>query len=257
MDALQLQTDLRNATVRNEFVLHYQPICDAATRAITGVEALIRWDHPQRGLVHPADFIAMAEETGLVREIGRWVLHEACTQMGHWRERFPGLVLRLSVNTSGKELRDPQFVAATRNTLAATGIDPRCVQLEVTESVFLRQPEQAGETLGALRAMGLRIALDDFGTGYSSLSYLDRFPMDTIKIDRSFVTRMSTQPRSVAIVRTIVALGQAMDLDIVAEGIEDEQQLQLLRNLGCGSVQGFLLGRPASDADITLMLERQ
>ncbi|MGI4793792.1 MAG: putative bifunctional diguanylate cyclase/phosphodiesterase [Janthinobacterium lividum] len=257
VDALQLQTDLRNAVQRGEFVLHYQPICDAATRAITGVEALIRWQHPQRGLVSPDDFIPVAEETGLIREIGRWVLREACRQMMRWRERFPLASLRLSVNTSGEELRDPHFVATTRDTLAATGIDPRCVQLEVTESVFLRQPEQAGESLGALRAMGLRIALDDFGTGYSSLGYLDRYPMDTIKIDRSFVTRMSGRQGSLAIVRTIVALGQAMALDIVAEGIETEQQLQALRDTGCGLVQGYLLGRPVPEAVMTLALGQQ
>ncbi|MGI4975521.1 MAG: sensor domain-containing protein [Janthinobacterium lividum] len=257
VDALRLQTDLRNAVLRGEFVLHYQPICDATTRAITGMEALVRWNHPRRGLVHPDGFIAVAEETGLIREIGRWVLREACGQMMRWRERFPLAGLRLSVNTSGEELRDPHFVAATRDIIAATGIDPRCVQLEVTESVFLHQPEQAGETLAVLRAMGLRIALDDFGTGYSSLGYLDRYAMDTIKVDRSFVARMSGQPRSVAIVRTIVALGQAMALDIVAEGIEHEHQLRVLRDLGCGSIQGFLLGRPVTGADMTLALERQ
>ena len=185
------------------------------------------------------------------------MLQEACGQLVRWRERFPRTELRLSVNTSGEELRDPRFVAATRDTLAAAGIDPHRVQLEVTESVFLRQPEQAGEVLEALRAMGLRIALDDFGTGYSSLGYLDRYPMDTIKVDRSFVTRMSGQPRSVAIVRTVVALGQAMALDIVAEGIEDEHQLRALRDLGCGSLQGYLLGRPMPEAKMTLALERQ
>jgi len=257
VEALRLQTDLRNAVARGEFVLHYQPIRDAASTAIVALEALVRWRHPRRGLVAPGGFIAAAEETGLIREIGRWVLREACAQMMAWRQRFPGLAPTLSVNTSGVELRDPQFAQATRDVLADSGIDPRSVQIEVTESVFLHQPDLAGATLDSLRALGVRVALDDFGTGYSSLSYLDRYPMDAIKIDRSFVAQMPSRPRSVAIVHTIVALGQAMGLDIVAEGVEDEHQLRVLRDAGCATVHGYLLGRPMPANDMTDLLARE
>ncbi|GJD97671.1 putative bifunctional diguanylate cyclase/phosphodiesterase [Methylobacterium iners] len=253
--ALELQTDLRNALARDEFVLHYQPICDTVTARIRGVEALVRWQHPTRGLVPPGAFIGAAEETGLIRELGRWVLHEACRQMRAWRDRFPETDLRLSVNTSGEELKDPRFVDGVRDLLADTGLDPRVLQLEVTEAIFLQDPEYIAGILDGLRALGVRIALDDFGTGYSSLSYLDRYRLDTIKIDRSFVTRMLTQRRTWEIVTAIVKLGQALDLDIVAEGVEDETQRQAIRATGCGFVQGYLLGRPASAADFARTLE--
>ena len=255
--ALELQTDLKNAVARNEFFLEYQPICDAVSRRITGLEALIRWRHPQRGLVPPIDFITTAEETGLIRAIGRWVLREACTRMRGWHQRFPSLDLRLSVNTSAEELKDPAFTADVDATLSATGLDPRKLQLEVTESIFLQKPEVIDAILSGIRALGVRVALDDFGTGYSSLSYLDRYQIDTIKIDRSFVARMLTPGRTMAIVDTIVKLGRALNLDIVAEGVEDAAQLQALLAPGCGSVQGFFLGRPMSAADVELALADQ
>ena len=257
VQALEMQTDLRNAVARGEFHLHYQPIVDAATRAITGVEALLRWQHPLRGAVPPAEFIPAAEETGLIREIGRWVMRDACAQMGRWLRAFPGLALRLSVNTSGEELRDMGYVAEVEGTLALAGLDPGTLQIEVTESIFLEQPEVTGAILSRLRGMGVRIALDDFGTGYSSLSYLDRYEMDTVKIDRSFVMRMLDQPKTAAIVEMVVRLGQAMALDVVAEGVEEEVQLQALQAAGCSAVQGYLLGRPAPAAAITQALRRQ
>ena len=257
VQALRLETDLRSAAGRGELVVHYQPIRDTRLGGIVGVEALVRWNHPSRGLVAPAEFIPLAEEAGLIRDIGRLVLREACGQVMLWRARFPALVLRLSVNASGRELHDPLMVADTRAILAASGIEARRVQIEVTESVFLHDPERAGEVLASLRALGLRIALDDFGTGYSSLGYLDRYPVDTIKIDRSFVVRMAAEPRSMAIVRTIVALGVALGLDIVGEGVEDEPQLQALRDAGCATVQGFLPGRPMPAHELTLLLARE
>ena len=252
--ALRLETDLRHAVDRGEFVVHYQPMRDARRGGITGVEALVRWQHPERGLLSPAAFIAAAEESGLIRDIGRLVLAEACAQMMRWVAWFPTLALRLGVNASGRELHDPRLVADTRAILAECGIEPSRVQIEVTEGVFLHDPDRAGEVLASLRGLGLRIALDDFGTGYSSLSYLDRYPVDTIKIDRSFVTRMMVEPRSVAIVRTIVALGVALGLDIVGEGVEDEAQLQALRETGCATIQGYLTGRPMSAAELTPLL---
>ena len=255
--ALGLRTDLQNALGRDEFFLNYQPICNAGTRKIIGVEALIRWRHPTRGLVPPVAFIATAEESGLIREIGRWVLREACLQMRHWRVRFPDLRLRLSVNASGKELKDRHFASEVGNILSSTGLDPRSLQIEVTEGIFLQHPESTSKILSSLRDLGIRIALDDFGTGYSSLSYLDRYQMDTIKIDQSFVLRMLTEPRTLAIVATIVQLGQVLDLDIVGEGIEDDAQLQALVRVGCSSAQGYLLGRPMSAADLELALANQ
>jgi diguanylate cyclase (GGDEF)-like protein len=257
VEALELRTDLQNALARNEFYLVYQPICSTASGRITGYEALIRWQHPKRGLVPPSAFIPAAEETGLIRDIGRWVLQEACTQMHAWHDRFPGFDLRLSVNASGEELKDRRFTSEVRNTLVTTGLDPRSLQLEVTESIFLQHPEAISKVLSGLRALGIRIALDDFGTGYSALSYLDRYQMDTIKIDRSFVTRMVTEPRTLAIVGTIVALGRVLGLDIVAEGVEDDAQLQALRGVGCGSVQGYLLGRPMPAHDVEELLAKQ
>ena len=241
---LALHTDLRRAVVRGEFVAHYQPICDAATGKLVAVEALVRWRHPERGLVPPASFIPAAERTGLIREIGRWVLREACTQASAWNKRFAGLELRLSVNASGEELRDRRYLGEVQHILGETGLAPWLLQLEVTEGVFLRHPEVAGEVLGALRTMGVRIALDDFGTGYSSLGYLNRYPVDALKIDRSFVTEMLAQPRTWAVVEAIVKLGQAMGLSVVGEGVEEDAQLQALHAVGCDLVQGYLLGKP-------------
>ena len=255
--ALGLQTDLRNAVARGEFCLHYQPICNPITSEIIGLEALIRWDHPVRGFVQPADFIPSAEETGLIREIGRWVLHESCTQMRHWLDQFPGLSVRLSVNSSAEELKDDRFASYVEETLADTGVDPHLLQLEITESIFLQQPAHTEKVLGDIRRLGVRIALDDFGTGYSSLSYLDRFRIDTIKIDQSFVVRMMERPTTMAIVETIVRLGHALGLDIIAEGVERETELQALVAIGCSSVQGYALGRPQPAADITRLLSWQ
>ena len=256
VETLELRTDLQNAVARNEFFLEYQPVCNSFTGQITGLEALIRWQHPVRGLIPPVAFIETAEETGLIREIGRWVLREASTQVCIWRDRFPGLDLTLNVNTSGEELKDRRFTSGVRDTLSATGLDPKALQIEVTESIFLQNPELIGTILSGIRALGVRIALDDFGMGYSSLSYLDRYQMDTIKIDRSFVASMLTRQRTMAIVETVVKLGHALDLDIVAEGVEDEAQLQALQAKGCHLVQGYYLGRPLSVDDVDAALTR-
>jgi EAL domain-containing protein (putative c-di-GMP-specific phosphodiesterase class I) len=257
VDALELRTDLQNAVTRNEFFLVYQPICNSPTGAVVGFEALIRWQHPVRGTLSPLVFIGTAEETGLIRDIGRWVLLEACKQMRRWQDRFPALDLRLSVNASVEELKDAGFTGAVTAILKSTGLDPRSLELELTESVFLYHPEVVGDILSKIRAVGARVALDDFGTGYSSLSYLDRYEVDTIKIDRSFLSNMATQKRTMAIVEAVVGLGRALDLDIVAEGVEDQAQLIALRAMGCGLVQGYLLGRPVPAGEATRVLETQ
>ncbi|MGI4792988.1 MAG: sensor domain-containing protein [Janthinobacterium lividum] len=251
---LDLQTDLRRAVDRGEFVVHYQPICDAATGHLVALEALVRWQHPERGLVPPALFIPASERTGLIRDIGRWVLREACAQASAWHARFPGLELWLSVNASGEELRDRRYLSEVQHVLAETGLAPRLLQIEVTEGVFLRHPEVAGEVLGALRGLGIRIALDDFGTGYSSLGYLNRYPVDALKIDRSFVAEMLAQPRTWAVVEAIVKLGQAMDLSVVAEGVEENAQLQALHAAGCDLMQGYLFAVPLPAKQIEELL---
>ena len=244
VEVLALQTDLRQAIAGEQFRLHYQPIYDLAGGRLTGLEALIRWEHPRRGLVSPETFIPMAEEIGVIRDIGRWVLREACDQMRRWQAEDVAFDPRISVNVSGDELRERGFIPELRAVLRASGLDPRRLQLEITESVFLRHPEAVGRVLKRIRAMGVRIALDDFGTGYSSLGYLDQYQIDTIKIDRSFVARMLRQRRTMSILDGIVRLGTALGIDIVAEGVENEAQLQKLRSMHCGHVQGYLLGRP-------------
>ena len=257
VEALELRTDLRNALVRGEFALDYQPICHAQSKAIVGVEALLRWHHPKRGTVSPGYFIPVAEETGLIRQIGRWVLQEACMQLGLWRDAFPALGLRMSLNVSGEELKDLQFVTEMTETLDYAGVDPRSIQLEVTESIFIRQPDIAAEILRRVRSAGVRAALDDFGTGYSSLSYLDRYDVDTIKIDLSFVSRLAAEPRTLAIVQAIIRLAANIGLDVVAEGVEDEAQRRLLCDAGCRYVQGYLVGHPAPADQISAALTRQ
>ena len=255
--ALSLRTDLRNAVARGELHLQYQPICAIGTGRVIGVEALARWQHGQRGAVSPAEFIPVAEEIGLIGEIGHWVLGEACRQMRAWHDRFPALRLRLSVNASGDELGRAGFVAGIRRVLEDTRLDPRVLQIEVTESVFLRFPDQVGAVMDGLHALGVRVALDDFGTGYSSLGYLDRYRADMIKLDRSFVSCLPDRPRTLAIVETVLRLGEALGLDVVAEGVEEAGELRALQDVGCRLVQGYLTGRPAAASSITQILERQ
>lgn len=257
VEALKLQTDLQNALARNEFFLVYQPICNSGSSEIVGMEALIRWQHPLRGVVSPIDFIAAAESTGIIREIGRWVLQEACGQMRIWCDRFAGLQLRLGVNVSGSELQDPRFIPDLEKSLATAGLHAQDLQLEVTEAIFLRRPEHIEQVLSGIRTLGVRIALDDFGTGFSSLSYLDRYEIDTIKIDQSFVASMLTRPRTLAIIRNIVNLAHALGLDIVAEGVEQKEQLSLLAEMGCSSVQGYFLSRPMLVSDVDMALAEQ
>ncbi len=250
VEALALQTDLRHALARGEFHLEYQPVSDPATRRLLRVEALLRWRHPTRGPVPPATFIPLAEEIGLIRDIGRWALHAACAQAAAWSRTHPGLDLHVSVNVSGVELRDPDFFAGLCAVLDATGLPARRLQLDITEGVFLQRPDLAGAVLRAVRAAGVQVALDDFGTGYSSLGHLDRFDVDAIKVDRSIVARMGEERRAMAILDGIVRLGLALNVDVVAEGVETEDQLRTLRVLGCTAVQGYLLARPMPAAEL-------
>ena len=247
LNLLQMETDLRRAVERREFVLHYQPIISIETGTIRGFEALVRWQHPERGFVSPMDFIPVAEETGLIAPIGLWVLEEACKQIRVWQRKFPTYPpLQVSVNLSGRQFVKSDLIAQVSAALRETGIDPRSLKLEITESIMMENMETATETLEQLRALGLEISIDDFGTGYSSLSYLHRFPISTLKIDRSFVSPMDGNNENSEIVRTIVMLARNLDMDVVAEGVETHHQLAQLRELGCGYAQGFLFSKAVS-----------
>ena len=244
---LRLEADLRRAIERREFVVEYQPIMRLRTREIVGVEALVRWEHPERGLVGPADFIALAEETGLIVPIGAWVLREACRHGRRWqleREGEGEERLTVAVNVSARQLAEPAFVDAVASALSETGMDPAGLCLEVTESVLIEDPDSSTDTLAALKALGVRVAVDDFGTGYSSLEHLRRFPIDSVKIDRSFVRGLPHSSEDVAIVGAVIELGHALNLSVVAEGVETADQLGNLQSAGCDTAQGFLFSRP-------------
>ena len=251
---LQLETDLRRAIERREFLLHYQPTVSLSTGEIVGAEALVRWKHPGRGLVAPAEFIPLAEETGLIGQIGAFVLREACRQMKEWQDRLGLPELQIGVNISSKQFQQPGLVAQVAEVLRETRLPPHCLRLEVTESLLMDKHPNVAETMIELRAMGVRIDLDDFGTGYSSLSYLHQFPIDTLKIDRSFVSRIGEAEEGLEIVNTIVSLAASLEMEVVAEGVETEQQLQLLRKLKCSYAQGFHLSRPVAGEQFESLL---
>lgn len=245
MSRLKMETDLRHACKRGELFVDYQPIVSLENRTLIGFEALVRWRHPEFGLVPPKDFIPVAEETGQILAIGQTVLESACRQAQYWQENYPSAPpLFVSVNLSVKQFKQPGLVQNIANLLQEYRLPPRCLKLEITESVFSDNIEAAVGLLTQLRNLGVQLSIDDFGTGYSSLSYLQRFPIDTLKIDRSFVTQMMENEENLAIVRTIVALAQNLGMDVVAEGVETEDQLMLLRKLECENGQGFLFSTP-------------
>jgi diguanylate cyclase (GGDEF)-like protein len=245
MTRLQLETDLRRAVERQEFRLHYQPLISLQTGKIAGFEALVRWQHPDRGLVPPNDFIPVAEETDLIIPMGKWITHEACRQLRLWQEKFPReQPLIVSVNLSGKQFSQPDLVEHIERTLQETALDGHSLKLEITESIAMTDVESTIALLQRLKALHLQLSIDDFGTGYSSLSYLHRFPTDTIKVDRSFVSRMGDESEDAQIVQTIIILGHNLNMDIVAEGVETAQQLASLRALKCEYGQGFFFSKP-------------
>jgi diguanylate cyclase (GGDEF)-like protein len=245
----QIEVDLRQAVQEGQFALHYQPIFDLKRNRVTGFEALLRWFHPTLGLISPTDFIPVAEETGLILAIGEWVLREACRQAAEWPSD-----VRVAVNVSPLQFRNPNFFAIIMHALVRSGIAPSRLEVEITETVFLDGEQPVLEVLHKLRNAGVRVALDDFGTGYSSLSYLRSFPFDKIKIDRSFVTDVANNASAAAIVNAIVDLATALNMETTAEGVEDDRQLDSLRDQGCGSIQGFLFSRPVEPHKIDALL---
>jgi EAL domain-containing protein (putative c-di-GMP-specific phosphodiesterase class I) len=242
---LHHENDLRRAVAKDELRVHYQPIVDAASGRVAAHEALARWQHPERGLVHPAEFIQLAEETGIILKIGEWVLGEAC----RW-STFIGAErgLQIAVNLSARQFNDPNLPKVVARALKETGLPPRLLELEITESTAMQQTDVTLRTLRKLKQLGVSIAIDDFGTGYSSLSYLRRFPVDKVKIDRSFVAELPADRDQGAIVSAIVALAHALQIRVVAEGVETDAQRDFLRSCGCDFIQGYLTGKPA-DAD--------
>src|SRR5205085_4841301 len=249
LETMQLETDLRRAVEREELVVHYQPIVALAGRHMRGFEALVRWQHPERGLLTPDKFIPLAEEMGLIGDIGRHVLRTACRQMRTWQGRFAHAAqLSMSVNLSSKEFLQPDLVEQVLDVLEATHLAPRSLRLEVTESLMVENVEKATEVLRRMRAHGMQLSLDDFGTGYSSLSYLHQFPFNVLKVDRSFVAQIDRHDENREIVRTILLLAQNLGMDVVAEGVETEAQFAALRKLGCEYGQGYLFA-PALTAE--------
>lgn len=253
MNLLQVETDLRHAVERGEFEVFYQPIVQLETGNIREFEALIRWRHPKHGLVAPNEFIGVAEETGLIVSIGRWILEESCRQTAVWQEQFD-FPLSISVNLSAKQLMHPSLTAQVREILEQTGLNSRSLKLEVTESTVMEHSETSLSVLSELNTLGVSLSTDDFGTGYSSLSYLHHFPFDRLKIDRSFISKMDEDEKSSAIVKTILMLGDNLKMEVVAEGIETASQYELLRRLGCRLGQGYLFSRPVCAADAERLL---
>ncbi|MQA64308.1 MAG: EAL domain-containing protein [Alphaproteobacteria bacterium] len=240
---MALENDLRRAVERNELVLHYQPQMKCASGEIFGFEALVRWQHPELGLIPPVRFIPLAEESGLIVPIGEWVLNEACRQNKAWIDSG-GKPMIVSVNLSSRQLHQERILKTVTDALGSSGLDARYLALEITESCLMHDPDDAVVTLSLLHNMGISVSIDDFGTGYSSLGYLKRFPLDALKIDRAFISEVTENPEDAAIVRAILAMAHALRLKVVAEGVETEKQLRFLRKIGCDEVQGYLLSKP-------------
>ncbi len=252
---LDLESGLRRAVERHELRVFYQPLVDLATDHIVGLEALVRWQHPTRGLIPPLSFIPLAEETGLILPIGRWVLETACRQARQWQLAFPAEPpLTISVNLSARQFAQPDLVELVSQILAQTGLPPSSLELEITESVVMDESEAGIRALRALRDVGCRLALDDFGTGYSSLSYLKSLPLDTIKIDRSFIAGLAGEDANLPIVQAVIGLAHGLGIDVTAEGIETADQLGWLRDLVCDRGQGYYYARPLPAEELVELL---
>jgi EAL domain-containing protein (putative c-di-GMP-specific phosphodiesterase class I) len=254
---MKAESDLRQAVTRGDLVMYYQPVVELSSGHVVGVEALVRWRHHERGIISPADFIDLAEETGLVGEIGRWALEESCRQGARWQQyAAPGGHFRVAVNVSARQL-DATLPRKVRDVLSATGMPGQALTLEMTESVLMERTDEVVELLRRMKTLGLKVAVDDFGTGYSSLSYLSRFPVDILKVDKSFVQRLGSDNSQAELVHTIVRLGESLRLDTVAEGIETGDQRDALVEMGCTFGQGYLFARPLPAEDVDALLAEQ
>jgi PAS domain S-box-containing protein len=257
LQRLDLENDLRKALDRGEFLLYYQPTVDVQTRTIIGAEALVRWKHPNKGMISPGEFIPLAEETGLIVPIGEWVLRTACSQNRAW-QHAGNTPFRVAVNLSGRQFDQEGLIEVVSNALRDTGLDPQYLELEITESTIMKNPEKAATTLQKLKGMGICLSIDDFGTGYSSLGNLRKFPIDTLKIDRSFVMNITTDSDDAAITTAIIAMAHSLKLGVIAEGVESEDQQSFLRERACDAVQGYLFSRPVpAEEFIKLVREKK
>jgi Amt family ammonium transporter len=253
---LEIETELRRAIDDGQLMLQYQPQVSLVTNRLTGFEALVRWNHPERGMIPPCEFIPVAEETDLIIPLGAWVLKEACRQMAEWQSRFSSSPpLTIAVNVSYKQLTVAGFVESVSAVLRETGLAAASLRLEITESVVMKDPEESIETLNRLKGIGVGLEIDDFGTGYSSLSYLSSLPFDMVKIDRSFVTGLGTPGDRGEIVRSILELARSLGLDVIAEGVETEGELQKLLTLGCARAQGFYFSKPMDREAVPALVE--
>jgi len=255
-ERLAMETGLRHAMKRAEFAMYYQPQVDLRTGEIVGMEALIRWLHPTWGIISPTDFIPLAEQTGMIVPIGEWVLRKACAQAKAWQNVGLG-AMRVTVNLSARQVEHPGLVQLVAEVLQETRLPPQWLHLELTEGAVMRHVESVISTLSELQALGLGISVDDFGTGYSSLGYLKRFPIDTIKIDRSFIRDVTTDQNDAAIVTTVIAMARSLNLRVIAEGVETEGQLAFLRENDCHEFQGFLLSRAVSPAEFEALTRQR
>ena len=254
-ERLTIETGLRKAIERNEYLLQYQPQVEAATGRIIGAEALLRWKHPEFGLIPPANFIPLAEETGLILPIGEWVIQTACEQAKSWQDAGYGL-MQISVNLSAKQLRDKSLVPKVREILAQTGLSPESLEVELTESILIDGKRQSLKALTELREMGVKLAIDDFGTGYSSFLYLKTYPVDTLKIDQSFVRNLAPDTSDAAIAQSMISMARSLKLRTVAEGVETREQYEILRKQGCEVMQGYFFSAPLSAGALTHALEK-
>ncbi len=252
---IRLETELQRAVEKNEFIIHYQPIIRMEGNEIIGFEALVRWQHPERGLIPPPDFITAAEESGLIIPIGEWVVREACRQMRQWQKQFPGYEnLTISVNISGKVFSQPNFYEVIENILRETGLEPSKLRLEIVESMLIEHPEIATDILKRLQKLNVRFDIDDFGTGYSALNYLRHFPINGLKIDRSFIEALPSDKNNAEIVKVIIALARALNMDVIAEGIETTEQMELFRDMRGEYAQGFYIFRPMDSTAVESIL---